>query len=263
MSQPPGPYGGQYGAPAPYGQPGPAQYGQPAGYGPPGGGYGPPGPGGYGPGGYGQPPQQKKSGALPWVIAALVVVLIGAGVLTFFLLKDDDDDSNTASTATPSISAQEMGSEEMSGAEVDPDIDLPTGAEVPVDDEPMEPPTSGGDTGEETIGGSVDLAAAWLVAVAQGDTATAWSLTDPSLQSAATDAAAGTDATPEEFLVGYFYSDVLQSEEPTDAQLVAVEYDSSTASDVVVIDVTLSGGGSVQVALFVNESLLVQDFGTL
>ena len=257
------PYGQQYGqaAPGQYGQPAPGQYGQPGGYGQPAGG---PGFGGPGPGfgGYGQPPQKKS--VLPWVITAAVVVLAGVGVLLFFLLGDDDDSNTASGTTTPPsssapVSAEGMGSEQM-GEDDPPTMDLPTGAEVPMED--MDPPTSGG-SGEETITGSVDLAASWVVAVAQADTATAWALTDPALQASATEAAAGTDASPEQFLVGYIYSEVFQSETPVEASLVTVEYDSESGSDVVVIELVLEGGGSVQLAVFVNEALLVQDFGTL
>ena len=286
MSQPPGQYGGQYGAPGQYGQPGqqgpsvPGQYGRPGGYGPPGGGpgygaagpgygaagpgYGPGGPG-YGPGGpgYGGPPQKKS--VLPWVITAAVVVLAGVGVLLFFLLKDDDDDSNTAAPASTSASveAQEMGSEEM-GEDAPSEVDLPSGAEVPMDDmDEMDVPSGGGDTGDETITGSIELAAQWLGAIAQADTASAWALTDPALQAAATEGSASAGITPEEYLVGYVYTNVFQGEDPTDASLITVQFDDASQTDVVVIEVVLASGSSVQVAVFVNEGLLVQDFGTL
>ncbi|MGY1746462.1 hypothetical protein [Blastococcus sp. SYSU D00695] len=270
MTQPPGQYGGQYGAPGQYGQPGPGQYGQPGpgqygqpgGYGQPGPGFGGPGfggPGGPGFGGYGAPPPQKKS-VLPWVITAAVVVLAGVGVLLFFLLRDDDD-SNTAASSTTSAAVTSMAVEEM-GSEMGSDdpVDLPTGAEMP--DTPMDPPSSGGDV-TETYAGSVDVAAQWIVAIAQADTATAWALTDPGLQASAAEGAASAGLTPEEYLVGYVHTNVFEGETPTEANLVTVEYDAETQSDVVVVEITLSGGGSVQIAMFVGSNLLVHTFGTL
>jgi hypothetical protein len=193
------------------------------------------------------------------VITAAVVVLAGVGILLFFLLKDDDDSNDSSSAAaSTSVAAQDMGSE-MGDGDAPLVTDLPTGAEVPMD----RPSGSGADTGEETISGSVELGAQWLVAVAQSDTATAWALTDPSLQDAATSAAADAGVSPQEYLVGYVFTNVFEGEQPTDASLVTVEYDDASEADVVVIDVTLASGGSVQVGVFVNDGLLVQDFGTL
>jgi hypothetical protein len=269
MSQPPGQYGGQYGAPGQYGQPaqygqpgpgqygqpGPGPYGQPGGYGAPGGpGFGGPG---YGPGGYGQPPQKKS--VLPWVITAAVVVLAGVGVLLFFLLGSDDDDDNTASgtttspTASASVAAEEMGSEE-----VEPVEDLPTGAQVPMEDMDTENGGGSGGGASEEIPGSVDLTEAFLVAILSGDGDTALSLAGPDLVAVIEENAAQHGLAPGEFLVTVFYESVLNNEEPTDVALVSVEYDSGSGLEVVTVEIS-SASVTSEVAIYVSEDLLVAD----
>ncbi len=261
MSQPPGQYGGQYGQPGQYGPPG--QYGQPAPgqYGQP-GGYGPPGGPGFGPGGYGQPPQKKS--VLPWVITAAVVVLAGVGVLLFFLLKDDDDGgSTTASTSTSasvstSSSAEQMGAEEMGGTEVDPDEDLPTGANVPMDDMDDDNGGGSGDSGEE-FPGSIELAATFLQLLVDGDGDTALSLAGADLTAVIEELAAGEGLPPGEYLYRRFYASIGDAA-PEAAELLAVEYDS--ASDLEAISIGIStAAGDFEIVVYVGEDLLVEDLG--
>ncbi|RBY83126.1 hypothetical protein [Blastococcus sp. TF02A-26] len=270
MSQPPGPYGapGQYGAPGPYGAPGrygppaggprppvppppPGQYGAPAPYGPP-GQYGAPGPygqpgGGLPPGGYGGPPKRRR--ALPWLIAAAVVLVAGVGVLLFFLLSGDDSD-DSAGPAAPTATTTAAG-EDMDGELVDPDVELPTGAQVPMEeaDDP---------SGEEEIPGSVEVAATFFEALVGGDGAYALDLVGPDLLAVVEQEAAANGVAPEEFLVAVFYERVLGNEEITDAELVGVEYDEGSGLEAVTVTVGTASAERT-LTMYVDEDLLVAD----
>src|SRR3954453_3816624 len=219
MSQPPGPYGGQYGQPGqpgPYGQPGqPGPYGQPGGGFPPGGG-----PGGYGP--YGQPP--KKS-PLPWIITAVVVVLVGVGVLLFFLLRNDDDAATAASTssATSSSSSSSSSSASAPMMPMDTDMSLPGGAEPP----PTNPGGSmgndqpGGDNGQ--FAGSGDAAIAFVNAMYNGDFTTGFAALCPDVQSLISQAASAHGVSNEDALSILFYQVTLEGHGITDGTADSVE----------------------------------------
>ncbi|MCW2531952.1 MAG: hypothetical protein JWP62_1522 [Blastococcus sp.] len=93
MTQPPGPFGGAYGQPGPYGPPP-------------------------------QPPQKKN--LLPWLIVGGAVLLSGLGILLVVLLRGDDtsDPRNDASNSTPAASSSSSRASESAHA------DLPGGAQV-------------------------------------------------------------------------------------------------------------------------------------
>jgi hypothetical protein len=93
MTQPPGPFGGAYGQPGPYGPPP-------------------------------QPPQKKN--LLPWLIVGGAVLLSGLGILLVVLLRGDDtsDPRNDASNSTPAASSSSARAGESAHA------DLPGGAQV-------------------------------------------------------------------------------------------------------------------------------------
>lgn len=268
MSQPPGQYGGgQYGQPGQYGPPGqPGQYGQPGGYGPPGAPFGG-GPGGFG-GGYGQPPQKKSP--LPWILAALLVVIIGVGVLLFFLLRDDgsttaDAGSTTSASSSPSESEGEDEDEGGGTGEMDDDVDdmdaeemeVPGGADPPgggggsMDDD-----TSGGEEGQYP--GSADLALEWMNGIAAGDVATVFNLSCTDLQQQATQAASGTEFTPEQFLTLYFYDQYLNNEDIAGGGITGVTPEGEY--DFVEFEIELASGTPVNVALAVGSDLTVCGF---
>jgi hypothetical protein len=249
--QPGQPQYGQPGQPGQYGQPGQPQYGQPGQFGQP--QYGQPGFGG--PGGYGQPPQKKSP--LPWIIAAAVVVLAGVGVLLFFLLRGDDEPTNNAgSTTGASSSTAESTSESTSESSAEtsmPSMSIPGGATATgsMNTETAPEPSSGGQ-----YAGSGDIAFAWVNSMASGDFQGAFDLTCPTLQQAATDAAAGGD--PAEVLAAYFYGETLGGQGFSDGT-----FDGVTASgdqDVASFSLTLDDGTPFTLLVYVDSSLTVCDF---
>ncbi|MGY1672974.1 hypothetical protein [Geodermatophilus sp. SYSU D00710] len=299
MSQPPGPYGApsQYAPPGPYGPPGqygaPGQYGGPAGPGGPGGpgGFGP---GGFGPGGYGQPPQKKS--VLPWVVTALVVVAAGVGVLLFFLLRGDDTPATQATGSSSSAESSEGagssegsdegseegtdGGSEGSGAGMDMGgpVTVPGGAGTPGGGGStgggttgggstgggstgggMTEQTGGSDTGQ--FEGSADIALAWVQAAFDFDFATLYNISCAELQDAAVQGSQGTEFPPDEYLTFFFYTEVLGGLAITDGVLVSVEHDAANAVDVATFELTLEDGSVQTVQLWVDQNLLVCNFG--
>ncbi|RFU20664.1 hypothetical protein [Geodermatophilus marinus] len=278
MSQPPGPYGqpGPYTQPGPYGQPGPyaqlgpygqpGPYAQPGPYGPPAGPGGPFGPG-SGPGGYGRPPQ--RGSALPWVLAALVVVLVAAGVGGFFLLRDDDGGgTTTAAPATTSTSAPPSSQAPAMDMGMSGPVSIPGGAGSSpgggtetgggMTGTTPQVPSGGGST--EQFPGSVQLAFDWMVGMADVDPAAVWALTCPELQQAAAEGAAGTDLTPQDYLVGFFITATLGGATIVDGNAVEVRYDAANAVDVVTFDLQLDSGSTQSVQVWVDSRLLVCNF---
>jgi hypothetical protein len=270
MSQPPGPYGGQYGQPGPYGQPGspgpygqpgaaPGPYAQPGPYGPPGGGFPPPGgpggPGGYGP--YGQPP--KKGNALPWIILAVVVVLAGVGVLLFFLLGGDDDDANTAgSTSTTTSTSSSAG--EPSGMSPDmSDMSLPGGASTPPPTNPGGSMTEsgGGSTTGSQFAGSDQVALGWVQALFQGDFTTAYSSMCATFQQDIAALASENGVTPEDALSVLFYEGTLEGRGITDGTLDSVEFDGEAGLDVASFTLALDDGSTFNLLVGVDQDLTV------
>ena len=261
MSQPPGPYGGQYGLPGPYGQPGqygqpaqPGPYGQPGRYGPPGGGFPPGGPGGYGP--YGQPP--KKS-PLPWIVLAVVVVLAGVGVLLFFVLRGDDDPATTAGSSTTSSSPRSSSApSDESMTPMDTDVSLPGGASTPPPTNPggsMEGDSAGGDNGQ--FAGSDQVALAWVQALFTGDFTTGYDSMCPAYQQEIAQAAADNGVTDEDVLAEYFYQSLLGGRGIVDGTLDSVDYSGGDGLDLASFTLQLDDGSTYDLVVGVDSTLAV------
>jgi hypothetical protein len=287
MSQPPGPYGGQYGQPGqpgpygqqpgqpgqpgPYGQPGgqPGPYGQPGQpgpygqpqqpgpYGAPGGGFPPGGPGG-GPGGYGPYGQPPKKSPLPWIIAAVVVVLVAAGVVLFVVLNKNDDSATAASTSTSTSTSSSSSSSSSSSAPMMPmntDMSLPGGAEPP----PTNPggsmgnDQSGGDNGQ--FAGSGDAAIAWVNAMYNGDFTTAFSLMSPDVQSQLAQIATENNLTNEQVISAAFYQGTLGGHGITDGSADGVE--AGDGLDVVSFTLQLDDGSTYNLVVGVDQNLAI------
>jgi len=280
MSQPPGPYGGQYGQPGqpgPYGQPGqPGPYGPPGGqpgpygqpqqpgpygqpqqpgpYGAPGGGFPPGGgPGGYGP--YGQPP--KKS-PLPWIIAAVVVVLVAAGVVLFVVLNKDDNSATAASTSTSTSTSTSSSSSSSSSSPMMPmntDMSLPGGAEPP----PTNPGGSmGGNQGGSDSGqfaGSGDAAIAWVNAMYNGDFTTGYATLCPDLQQIIAQAASENGVSNEDATQILFYQVTLSGHGITDGTADGVQ--AGDGVDVVSFTLQLDDGSTYNLVVGVDQNLAV------
>ena len=199
------------------------------------------------------------------------MVLAGVGVLLFFLLRGDDGGTATASdTSTSSSSASPAVETEMSMSEVDPG-DLPGGAG-------SSPGGSGGGSGGSTTGGgsmqpetptggdegqypgSADVALAFMNGIFTFDSGTVFALSCTDLQQQATEASAGTDLGPEDYLTAYFYSEVLLGEEIAEGASTSVVHDADSGLDVVSFDVATTAGTSLEVLIGVDENLSVCGF---
>jgi hypothetical protein len=123
----------------------------------------------------------------------------------------------------------------------------------------MSEQTGGTDAGE--IPGSADIALAWVQAVYDLDVATAYNISCAELQDAAVAASPGTGYAADEYLTYFFYSDVLGGQGITDGVLVGVQHDAVNAVDVATFDLTLEDGTVQSVQVWVDENLLVCDFG--
>jgi hypothetical protein len=74
-------------------------------------------------------------------------------------------------------------------------------------------------------------------------------------------ASPGTGYAADEYLTYFFYSDVLGGQGITDGVLVGVQHDAVNAVDVATFDLTLEDGTVQSVQVWVDENLLVCDFG--
>jgi hypothetical protein len=177
------------------------------------------------------------------------VVVAGVGVLLVVLLSDDDSD-DTSATSPPSATAS-AAAEEMSGQDVDTDVDLPTGAQVPMD----EPDDTSGD---EQIAGSTDVAGTFLQALVEGDGDYALELSATDLQTVVEQQAAENGVAPGDFFVAVFYERALGNEEIADAELVSIEYDQASGLEAITVAVSTASTESTLV-VYVDEDLLVAD----
>jgi hypothetical protein len=244
MTQPPGPYGGGYGQPAPYGPSGqpvppPGQpYGQPGSYGQQPAGFGQPGPYGGPP-----PPPPPKKNLLPWFIVGGAVLLSGLGILLVVLLRGDDstDPQNAATNSTAASSS--------AGASESTRAPLPGGAQVAEE-------STGADQGH--FEGSGDTALAWVEAMASGEYQTAYDLSCADVQTAAAGAAAGED--PASALGTYFFEQTLGGQGFTDGSFDGVLYSEAADSDVASFTLQLDNGEEFLLLVYVQPDGLVCDF---
>lgn len=237
MTQPPGPYGPPYGPPAPQDQPGPfgqrppqhqpAPYGQPGPYGPP-----------------PQPPGRRN--LLPWLIVGGAVLLSGIGIALVLLLAGGDPGTENRAAATSS-SAPTTSSPTAPTRE--PALgDLPGGAQ-------FAEPTA---VAANAFPGSDEVALAWVEALADGQWQTAFDLSCPAVQDAATTAAGGVDPPYE--LGRYFYTQVLGGVGFTEGTFDDIRYDELSGADVGTFSLAMDDGTTFTLLVHVQADLTVCDF---
>jgi hypothetical protein len=239
MTQPPGPYG----RPGPY-EP-PMQPGGAAPYGPP-VPFGQPGP--YaGQGGYGPPPQPPRNDLLPWLIVGGAVLVSGLGILLVVLLGRGDDPApqSQAPSSTPEASSSATAGPTREAATGD----LPGGARVADED-------TGADRARYP--GSGDVALAWVQAMAAGEFQTAYQLSCPEVQDAATAAADGGDPARE--LGTYFFEQTLGGQGFTDGTFDSVIYDEDSRADIASFTLQLDDGAEFLLLVYVQSDGTVCDF---
>jgi hypothetical protein len=74
-------------------------------------------------------------------------------------------------------------------------------------------------------------------------------------------ASAGTEDAADEYLTYFFYTEILGGQGITDGVLVSVQHDAANAVDVATFDLTLEDGTVQSVQVWVDENLLVCNFG--
>lgn len=200
-----------------------------------------------------EPPPSQGQKLLPWLLVGLAVLLAGAGVTTALLLtRGDGDEPRAAASATTSAPAER---------------DEPEEREEP--EEPVEHadhgsfPTGALDPGVAPIGGAAyagsgEVAFAWVQALATGDFETAYGLSCPDVQLAATSAAEGGDPAWE--LATYFYEQTLGGVGFQSGTFTSLEHQPGSATDLAVFDLEMDDGSVFPLWVSVGPDLLVCDF---
>jgi hypothetical protein len=193
------------------------------------------------------PPQRQK--LLPWLLVGLAILLAGAGVVATLLLAGDDDVRAAASTSTSGPAEREPADEP---AEEPADHvghgSLPSGS-LDGDLAPI---------GGAAYAGSGEVAFAWVEALATGDFETAFGLSCPDVQIAATSAAEGGDPAWE--LATYFYEQTLDGVGFQSGTFTSLEHSPEAGTDRAIFDLQMDDGTVFPLWVDVGPDLTVCDF---